>query len=124
MSNTLISRFDFAKAVLYLLIFSYLLPGNDDALVGAVLESIPEEARTRGVFPEIAIRERFLKVEKTARKLALVPDGGSSLPRYFMSYLQSFLLFRSDNPIPSGELDDQPVDISKLDTYDILERSR
>ncbi|KAK6622543.1 hypothetical protein RUM44_002355 [Polyplax serrata] len=98
--------------------------GKDDVLVGAVLNSLPEEARSRGVFPEIAIRERFLKVERTARKLALIPDGGSSLPRYFLSYLQSFLLFRSDNPIPSAELDDQPVNISKLDTYDILERSR
>lgn len=93
-------------------------------MVSAVLKGIPKEARSRGVFPEIAIRERFLKVEKVARKLALVPDAGGSLPRYFLSYLQSFLLFRSVNPIPTSELDDQPVDISKLDTYDILERAR
>lgn len=98
--------------------------GENDQLVSAVLKGIPSEARKRGVFPEVALRERFLKVERVARKLALIPEDGGSLPRYFLSYLQSFLLFRSANPIPTSELDDQPVDVSKLDTYDLLERAR
>lgn len=36
---------------------------KDDALVNAVVEGIPEEASKRGVFPEDALRERFLKVK-------------------------------------------------------------
>lgn len=100
------------------------ISGNADPLVSAVVQAIPAEARNRGVYPEIALRERFLKVERTARTVALIPDEGASLPRYFISFLQSFLLFRSVNPIPSHELNDEPVNIAQLDTYDILERAR
>lgn len=59
-----------------------------------------------------------------ARRLALVPEEGASLPIYLLSYLQNFLLIKSVNPIPKGEIEDQPIDISKLDTYDILNRAR
>ncbi|KAL0276676.1 UNVERIFIED_CONTAM: hypothetical protein PYX00_004193 [Menopon gallinae] len=97
---------------------------NSDPLVTAVIKAIPEEARSRGVYPEIALRERFLKVERTARRLALIPDEGASLPRYLISFLQSFLLFRSVNPIPTCELNDEPINVAQLDTYDILERAR
>lgn len=44
-------------------IFSFsLILAKEDPLVCAVIRSIPEEAAKRGVFPEIALRERFLKV--------------------------------------------------------------
>ncbi|KAK0098710.1 hypothetical protein PV326_004864 [Microctonus aethiopoides] len=97
---------------------------KDDALVQASLAAIPEEAVKRGVFPEDVLRKRFLKVEHMARRLALVPEEGASLPIYLLSYLQNFLLIKSVNPIPKGEIEDQPIDISKLDTYDILNRAR
>jgi len=42
--------------------FSVLLPAKEEPLVHAALQSIPEEAVKRGVFPENALRERFLKV--------------------------------------------------------------
>lgn len=37
---------------------------TDDALVKAAINGIPKEASNRGVFPETALRERFLKVKK------------------------------------------------------------
>lgn len=40
----------------------WIFTAKDDALVKATLEGIPEEAVKRGVFPEDALRERFLKV--------------------------------------------------------------
>ncbi|XP_015110456.1 MICOS complex subunit Mic60 [Diachasma alloeum] len=97
---------------------------KDDALVKATLEGIPEEAVKRGVFPEDALRERFLKVEHMARRLALVPAEGASLPIYLLSYLQSFLLVKAISPISKSELSDEPIDVSKLDTYDVLDRAR
>ncbi|XP_043462629.1 MICOS complex subunit Mic60 [Leptopilina heterotoma] len=97
---------------------------KDDALVNAVVEGIPEEASKRGVFPENALRERFLKVEKMARRLALVPEEGASLPVYLLSCLQSFLIIEAVNPIPKSELEDQPIDVESLNTYDILHRAR
>lgn len=90
----------------------------------AVIDGIPKEAKDRGIFPEDALRERFLKVEKVARKLALVPEGGGSLPIHFLSYLQSLLLVKAASPIPQAELNDEEVDFSKLSTNDILQRAR
>uniref|UniRef100_A0A0C9REU9 MICOS complex subunit MIC60 n=1 Tax=Fopius arisanus TaxID=64838 RepID=A0A0C9REU9_9HYME len=102
---------------------SKVAPKND-ALVKATLDGIPEEAVKRGVFPEDALRERFLKVEHMARRLALVPAEGASLPIYLLSYLQSFLLVKAISPISKSELSDEPIDVSKLDTYDVLDRAR
>ena len=59
-----------------------------------------------------------------ARKLALVPEEGASLPIYVLSYLQNMLLVKAVSPIPKRELDDEPIDVAALDTYDILQRAR
>lgn len=97
---------------------------KEDALVRAAINGIPEEASKRGVFPEDALRERFLKVEDMARRLALVPEEGASLPVYLLSYLQSFLLVKEASPIPKSEINDEPIDVESLNTYDILQRAR
>lgn len=76
------------------------------------------------MFTEDALRERFINVERIARKLALVPEGGASLPIYFLSYLQSLFILKPDDPISQDELQNKPFDYSKLDTYDILNRAR
>ncbi|TMW53440.1 hypothetical protein DOY81_001438 [Sarcophaga bullata] len=95
-----------------------------DELVAVVIQNLPKEAQERGVFPEDALRERFLNVERVARKLALIPEGGASLPRYFLSYLQSIFILKPDDPISQDELQNKTFDYSKLDTYDILNRAR
>nr|CAD7408530.1 unnamed protein product [Timema poppensis] len=71
-----------------------------------------------------ALRERFLKIEREARRLALVPDTGAPLPVYFLSYLQSFFLIPNVRTISQAELGDEPVSFEELDTYDILLRAR
>ena len=93
-------------------------------MVQTVLSSIPTLAQTRGVFPEDALRERFLKVEKVARNLSLVPEDGGRLHLYLLSFLQSFLILKAANPIPQSELNDEETDFSKLSTNDILQRAR
>ncbi|XP_059217815.1 MICOS complex subunit Mic60 isoform X2 [Stomoxys calcitrans] len=95
-----------------------------DELVAVVIQNLPKEAQERGVFPEDALRERFLNVERVARKLALVPEEGASIPKYFLSYLQSFFILTPDDPISQDELQNKKFDFSKLDTYDILNRAR
>lgn len=91
--------------------------------MATVLASIPAQAKTRGVYPETALRERFLRVEQVARQVALVPETGGSLLRYLLSFIQSSLLFPSP-AIPTKEIKDEAVDVSKLDTYDLLQRAR
>lgn len=97
---------------------------DGDRLVGTILKTIPVEVKTRGVYPETALRERFIKVEKMARRLALVPEGGAGLFMYFMSYLQSMFIVTQTDPISKEELADKSINFSKLDTYDILNRAR
>lgn len=92
--------------------------------MATVLSGIPKEAISRGVYPEGAIRERFLKVEQVAKRLALVPECGARLPIYLLSYIQSILLINNANPIPQAELADEKIDFNQLDTYDILQRAR
>lgn len=95
-----------------------------DELVTVVLKGVPAEARTRGVYPEDALRERFVKVEKLARQLALVPAEGARLPIYLLSFLQAVFIIRPSNPITEEELNNEPVDFSQFDTYDILNRAK
>lgn len=90
----------------------------------AVINGIPKEAKERGVFPEDALRERFLKVEKVARTVALIPEEGAALPIHVLSFFQSLLLINAASPIPQSELNDEKVDFTKLNTNDILQRAR
>ncbi|CAH2059463.1 unnamed protein product, partial [Iphiclides podalirius] len=98
--------------------------GKDDKLVETVLKSIPQEVRQKGIATEKALLEKFDKMEKTAAKVALVGRDGASLPVYFLSWLQSKLLFQKFAEIPEDELKNKPTDFSKLDTFDIIQRAR
>ncbi|XP_034945458.1 MICOS complex subunit Mic60 isoform X2 [Chelonus insularis] len=97
---------------------------KDDVLIQTTLAAIPKEAVERGVYSEVALRARFLQVEHTAKKLALVPEEGASLPIYFLSYLQNLLIKNNTNMLSKKELADEPIDVNKFDTYEILNRAR
>lgn len=126
MRSTRLQRWLVSCALLlsYSLLTYVNLLADGDELVTTVLQNLPKEAQERGVFPEDALRERFLTVERIARRLALVPENGGSLPIYFLSFLQSLFIIRPDNPVSKDELDNKPFDYNKLDTYDILNRAR
>ncbi|XP_024217681.2 MICOS complex subunit Mic60-like [Halyomorpha halys] len=96
----------------------------DDEMVDAVVASIPQEARLRGVYPDSVLRNRFLNVERVAKRVALLPDGGASLPIMLLSYIQSFFIINPANPIPPKELANQPVEVGKFNTFEILQRAR
>lgn len=95
-----------------------------DELVNVILDGLPEVARTRGVYPENAIRERFLKVERLARQLALVPGTNATIPQYVLSYMQSLFIIQPKELISQAELNNEPTDYSKLNTFEILDRTR
>lgn len=97
---------------------------DGDELVFVVLQNLPKEVEERGVYPEDALRERFINVEKIARKLAIVPEEGATVPIYILSYLQYLFIMRPDDPITKEELQNEKFDFSKLDTYDILNRAK
>ncbi|XP_048486429.1 MICOS complex subunit Mic60 [Plutella xylostella] len=97
--------------------------GKDDELVVTILKGIPPDAEKNGVITEKTLRTKFEEMERTAKKVALVGKDGATLPVYFLSWLQSKLLF-SKADIPADELENKPTDFTELDTFDIMQRAR
>jgi mitofilin len=95
-----------------------------DELVAVVINSLPDQAQKRGVFPETALRERFANVFRVARQLALVPSEGASLPIYLLSFIQGFLIATPSELITQDELENKEFDFGKLDTYEITNRAK
>ncbi|KAF8785751.1 MICOS complex subunit MIC60-like isoform X2 [Argiope bruennichi] len=95
---------------------------EESEFINAVLAGIPTEAVNRGVYNNEVLKERFQDVKRVCRKVALVDENNDSLYRYFLSYLQSFLIVDAVS-IPKEELEGKvAVDPSEWDTFDILSR--
>lgn len=90
--------------------------GSKHPFVETLINSIPEEALDRGVWTEDSLRERFPRVNKVCRRVAMIDETGNSLFMYFLSYIQSFFVFDS----VYAKSEDDYVDLDKLDTFSIL----
>jgi len=100
-----------------------LTPGNgsenDDAVfVDSVVASLPTEALQRGVYTDQTIRDRFFKVERMAKRTALIGDDGGSLLMYGLSFLQSLLVITPSTVELAPE--DATLDPESLSTFDIV----
>lgn len=93
---------------------------KNNPFVCLVLESIPEQALTRGVYTEGNLKERFTKVSRTARRVALIDETGGSLAKFLFSYLQSMIVFPSVHAKENGD----SVDILNLDTFQICSHAK
>jgi len=92
-----------------------------DELVKVVLASISPLALERGVYTEDSLKERFVNVEKAARRVAGVGEEGGSLLAFGLSYLQSILMVNLEERSPvnlSG------VDMSKVSTIDLVNMAK
>uniref|UniRef100_A0A4D5R9S7 MICOS complex subunit MIC60 n=1 Tax=Scolopendra viridis TaxID=118503 RepID=A0A4D5R9S7_SCOVI len=103
-----------------------LLKASDESrpIISIILSSIPEQAKKRGIYPETALKERFLQVHKVCRRVALIDEKGGSLIRFGLSYLQSFLIIDAYSGMSAEDLATKPVDPSKLSPFDILFRAK
>ena len=93
-------------------------PDQPDAYVDAVLGGIPDVAASRGVYTEDTIKERFRKVEKMAKRTAMIGEDGGSLAKYFLSYLQSLLILTPSTDDMPGK--HAPVDVDALNTFELV----
>lgn len=98
--------------------------GTSSDFVGTVLKAIPDTALVRGIYPETALKERFLTVYRTCRRVALVGDNGGSLLWFALSYLQSVLVIDAATRVSAAELANRPVDPSQMTAFDVLTRAR
>ncbi|XP_058039387.1 MICOS complex subunit MIC60 isoform X4 [Ahaetulla prasina] len=89
----------------------------DDAFAQALTAALPQESLTRGVYTQEALRARFHTVQKLAKRVALIDETRNSLYQYFLSYLQSLLLFYPQQLKPPTELGPEDLDTYKLFSY-------
>ncbi|XP_014773687.1 MICOS complex subunit Mic60 [Octopus bimaculoides] len=90
--------------------------GQNHPFVTTILNSIPAVAIERGVWTEDALKERFVKVKKVCKNVAMIEAPGASLFKYFLSYLQSFLIFEA----AYIKIEKDPINVEELTTFAIL----
>ncbi|KAF4791330.1 MICOS complex subunit Mic60 [Turdus rufiventris] len=89
----------------------------DNAFTEALTAALPQESLTRGVYSEEALRARFYTVQKLAKRVAMIDETRNSLYQYFLSYLQSLLVFHPQQLKPPAELSTDDLDTFKLLSY-------
>ncbi|XP_066041445.1 MICOS complex subunit MIC60 isoform X3 [Chamaea fasciata] len=89
----------------------------DNAFTEALTAALPQDALTRGVYSEEALRARFQTVQKLAKRVAMIDETRNSLYQYFLSYLQSLLVFHPRQLKPPAELSPDDLDTFKLLSY-------
>ncbi|NXK41182.1 MIC60 protein, partial [Piprites chloris] len=90
---------------------------SNNAFTEALTAALPQESLTRGVYSEEALRARFHTVQKLAKRVAMIDETRNSLYQYFLSYLQSLLLFHPQQRKPPAELSPDDLDTFKLLSY-------
>ncbi|KAM5318032.1 MICOS complex subunit MIC60 isoform 7-T7 [Glossophaga mutica] len=90
---------------------------SDSEFAQALTAAIPPESLTRGVYSEETLRVRFYVVQKLARRVAMIDETRNSLYQYFLSYLQSLLLFPPQQLKPPVELSPEDMNTFKLLSY-------
>ena len=88
---------------------------NNHPYVMSVINTMPEDALNRGVYTEENLRYRFWKVRTLCKRVAMIDEAGSTLFKYFVSYMQSLFIFDSAKAIT-----DETVDPEELDTFNIV----
>ncbi|NXP80602.1 MIC60 protein, partial [Ramphastos sulfuratus] len=90
---------------------------SDNAFTETLTAALPQQSLTRGVYSEEALRARFHSVQKLARRVAMIDETRNSLYQYFLSYLQSLLVFHPQQLKPPAELSPADLDTFKLLSY-------
>ncbi|NXU55667.1 MIC60 protein, partial [Turnix velox] len=90
---------------------------SDNAFTETLTAALPQESLTRGVYSEEALRARFYTVQKLAKRVAMIDETRNSLYQYFLSYLQSLLVFHPQQLKPPAELSLDDLDTFKLLSY-------
>ncbi|NWI61397.1 MIC60 protein, partial [Calyptomena viridis] len=90
---------------------------SNNAFTEALTAALPQESLKRGVYSEEALRARFHTVQKLAKRVAMIDETRNSLYQYFLSYLQSLLVFHPQQLKPPAELSPDDLDTFKLLSY-------
>ncbi|XP_068957169.1 MICOS complex subunit MIC60 isoform X2 [Petaurus breviceps papuanus] len=90
---------------------------SDNEFTQALTAAIPAESLSRGIYSEDALRARFQHVQKLARRVAMIDETRNSLYQYFLSYLQSLLIFQPQQLKPPAKLIPEDLNTFTLLSY-------
>jgi len=88
-----------------------------DPTLEAIIQQIPEEVVSDGVFTETALRASFKNMSKLCCRLSLVSDDHHSIFTYALSYIKSFLTVASDEEVPPKSVDADELDVFRIVSY-------
>ncbi|XP_058253940.1 MICOS complex subunit MIC60 isoform X2 [Hemibagrus wyckioides] len=88
-----------------------------DEFAQVLASALPEESIKRGIYSEASLRARFYEIRRLVRRVALIDETRNSLYQYFLSYLQSILLFEKEQEVPPSKLAQENLDAFKLLAY-------
>ncbi|KAK3535575.1 hypothetical protein QTP70_016845 [Hemibagrus guttatus] len=90
---------------------------TQDEFAQVLASALPEESVKRGIYSEASLRARFYEIRRLVRRVALIDETRNSLYQYFLSYLQSILLFEKEQEVPPSKLAQENLDPFKLLAY-------
>jgi len=83
--------------------------GREYPLVHIALSMVSAQAFDRGVYTPDALRRRFGRVRRVARRVAMIDESGGTLARYILSYIQSMFVLRSSVAADTDDVSDMSV---------------
>ena len=88
---------------------------HGNCFILAVLDSIPQEAvdSKHGIQSKAGLQQRFKKVKRVCKQVALIPETGGGLGTYALSYLNYMLTFDLWHQVDSQKY--------PLDTFELLQ---
>ena len=89
-----------------------------DHFILSMLDSIPQAA-FNGLQSEAGLKERFRKVKRICRRVALVPESGGGIGTYVLSFIQSLLTISAWTSTAVGRV----TPSNKMDTFDLLNQA-
>jgi len=94
----------------------------ENSLIQNVLSSLIKTANNTPVYCEDTLIERFKKVDRLCRRVALVKQENASITQYLLSYLQSKFVIDNFKVDPEEVNGIKAVDINRFNTFSILAR--
>ncbi|RNA35792.1 MICOS complex subunit MIC60 isoform X5 [Brachionus plicatilis] len=95
-------------------------PNNE--FIQRILATVSAHALSNGIWSEPDLKDRFQRLRDVCNKVALIDDRGGSLFKYFISYLQSFVIIHPK--IDKSKLDESSGVLKleePLSTFNILD---
>ena len=90
--------------------------GSEYTVVHIALSTLSPQAFNRGVYTASALRHRFDRVRRVARRVAMIDESGGTLARYILSYVQAFFVLRSS---VASDTDD----VSEMSVFALLDNA-